>query len=201
MEIRIGTGTVLREDNDLFGEAVDWALDLKTMMDPHRILISDTTFQYLSGEHKNLTCKVGRWPATGRIGMQSVYEYIGYEEEATLALERQMEPQKMETLDIVHGPVIMTVSAMRPVIAIGRSAENDLLLKYPRVSRKHARIEKHRDKFVLVDTSFNGTYVKIGDLDIICVKHDEIPLIGKGIICPGRKASSSSPGAIHFALR
>ncbi len=201
LEIRIGTGTVLREESNLFGEAVNWALNLKTIAEPHRTLVSDTTVQYLSREHKDLTRMVGRWPATGRSGMQSVYEYIGYEEDITLALERQPEPQKMVTLDIIHGPQIMTMGAMRPVIAIGRSAENDLLLKYPRVSRKHARIEKRRDKFVLVDTSFNGTYVKIGDLDIICVKHDEIPLIGKGIICPGRKASSSSPGAIHFALR
>jgi len=66
---------------------------------------------------------------------------------------------------------------------------------------KHARIENRQGKFVLVDTSSNGTYVKIGDLDVICVKHDEIPLIGKGIICPGRNASSSSPGAIHFTPR
>jgi len=57
------------------------------------------------------------------------------------------------------------------------------------------------DKFVLVDTSSNGTYGKIGDLNVICARHDEIPLIGKGIICPGRKGSSSWPGAIHFTPR
>jgi len=201
LEIRIGTGTVLREESNLSGEAVNWALNLKTIAEPHRTLVSDTTVQYLSREHKDLTRRVGQWAATGRSGLQSVYEYYGYEEDITLALERQPEPQKMETLDIIHGPQIMTMGATRPVIAIGRSAENDLLLKYPRVSRKHARIEKRRDKFVLVDTSSNGTYVKIGDLDIICVKQDEILLIGKGIICPGRKASSRSPGAIHFTLR
>ncbi len=201
LEIRIDTGTVLREKSDLFGEAVNWARDLKTIAEPHRTLVSNTTVQYLSRENKDLTRKLGRWPAPGRRDVQTVYEYIGYEEDITLALERQPEPQKMKTLDIIHGSLIMTMGPARPVIAIGRSAENDLLLKYPRVSRKHARIEKRRDKFVLLDTSSNGTYVKIGDLDIICVKHDEIPLIGKGIICPGRKASSSSPGAIHFTLR
>jgi len=201
LEIRIATGTVLREDSDLFGEAVDWPRNLKTVAEPHRTLVSDTTVQYLSKKHKELIRKVGRWPVAGHGGMQSVYEYIGSEDDITLALERQPEPQKMETLDIIYGPLIMTMGATRPVITIGRSAGNDLLLKFPRVSRRHARIEKRRDSFVLVDTSSNGTYVKIGDLDILCIKHNEIPLIGKGIICPGRKASSSSPGAIHFALR
>ncbi len=201
LEIRISTGTVLREGNTLSGEPVDWAMNLDAMAQPGRILVSDTTVQYLSRPHKNLTRMAGRWPVAGHSGMQNVYEYIGYEEDITLAQEHQPAAKKMEMLDIIHGPVVVTMGAARPAIAIGRSAENDLILKYPRVSRKHARIENRQGKFVLVDTSFNGTYVKIGDLDVICVKHDEILLIGQGIICPGRKASSSSPGAIHFTLR
>jgi pSer/pThr/pTyr-binding forkhead associated (FHA) protein len=95
----------------------------------------------------------------------------------------------------------MTMDADCSVIRIGRLAENDLILSYPRVSRKHARIENRQGKFILVDTSTNGTYVKIGDLNTIHVLRDEIPLIGKGTISPGRNAASSSPGAIHFTIR
>ncbi len=201
LDIRIGTGTVLREGNWLSGETVNWAMNLNTMTKPYHTLVSDTTVQYLSRIHKNQTRLVGQRPAAGHSGMQSVFEYIGYEEDITLAMECQPASKKPELLDVIHGPMIVTLGAAHPVIAIGRSAENDLVLKYPRVSRKHARIENRQGKFVLVDTSSNGTFVKIGELDAICIKHDEIPLIGWGIICPGREASSSSPGAIHFTPR
>jgi adenylate cyclase len=201
LDIRISTSTVLREGNWLSGETVNWAMNLNTTAKPYRTLVSDTTVQYLSRVHKDQTRLVGRWPAAGLCGMQSVFEYIGYEEDITLAIECQPATKKTEILDIIHGPIIVSMGPAHPVIAIGRSAENDLVLKYPRVSRKHARIENRQGKFVLVDTSANGTFVKIGDLDVICIKHDEIPLIGRGIICPGREASSSSPGAIHFTPR
>jgi hypothetical protein len=43
--------------------------------------------------------------------------------------------------------------------------------------------------------------VKTGNLDAVCIKKDEIQLIGYGVISPGRQATSSSPGAIHYYLR
>jgi adenylate cyclase len=201
LEIRIGTGTVLREGDRLCGEAVRWAQQASASCTPHRTLVSETTMQYLSRANKNRTHFMARWPTEEHLKFQSVFEYVGDEEDTTLAQEFLLPPARMEVLDIIHGRVVLTVDANRPVIRIGRLAENDLILNYPRVSRKHAKIENRRGKFSLVDTSSNGTYVTIGDLDAIHVIRDEIPLIGKGIISPGRKATSSSPGAIHFTVR
>jgi adenylate cyclase len=201
LEIRIGTGTVLREGDHLSGDAVQWAMYGAASCTPHRTLISETTMQYLSRANKNRTHFLARWPAKERLKFQSIFEYIGDEEDTTLAPDIMQTPVRMEVLDIIHGPVVMTMDENCPIIRIGRLAENDLILNYPRVSRKHAKIENRRGKFALVDTSSNGTYVTIGDLDTILVIRDEIPLIGKGIISPGRKAASSSPGAIHFTIR
>ena len=201
LEIRIGTGTVLREDHRLSGDAVQWALHTATACAPHRTLLSDTTFQYLSTENKKRANVLKSRAASGCRKMQGVFEFVGDDACTTLAQELVHGPADMEVLDVVHGPVVLTMDADRPVITIGRLAENDLILSYPRVSRKHARIENRQGKFMLVDTSTNGTYVKIGDLNTIHVLRDEIPLIGKGTISPGRKAASSSPGAIHFTIR
>jgi adenylate cyclase len=201
LEVRIGTGTVLREGDHLSGDAVQWAMYGAASCTPHRTLISETTMQYLSRANKNRTHFLARWPTKEHLKFQSVFEYIGDEEDTTLAQDIVHTQAKMEALDIIHGPVVMTMDVNCPVIRIGRLAENDLILNYPRVSRKHAKIENRRGKFALVDTSSNGTYVTIGDLDTILVIRDEIPLIGKGIISPGRKAASSSPGAIHFTVR
>jgi adenylate cyclase len=201
LEIRIGTGTVLREDGRLSGDAVQWAMHTTATCTPHRTLVSDTTVQYLSRKYKDRVHFLGRWSSKVGHKLQNVFEYVGDDEDTTLAQELMHTPARMEALDIMHGPVVMTVDTHCPVVRIGRLAENDLILCYPRVSRKHAKIENRQGKFVLVDTSSNGTYVKIGDLDTIHVLQDEILLIGKGTISPGRIAASSSPGAIHFTVR
>lgn len=201
LHIRIGTGTVLREGDRLSGDAVQWATQTAAACAPHQTLISDTTYQYLSMENKDRAHLLGRRVANGDHKLHRVFEYFGDEEGTTLAQDFLPAPANMEVLDIIHGPVVITMDADCPVLRIGRLAENDLILRYPRVSRKHAKIENRQGKFVLVDTSSNGTYVKIGDLDTIHVFRDEIPLIGKGTISPGRKAASSSPGAIHFTVR
>jgi adenylate cyclase len=201
LHIRIGTGTVLREDNCLSGDAVRWAMRDAAACTPHRTLLSDTTYQYLSMENKSRAHLLGGRATNGSRASERVYEFIGDDESATLAQEIVNAPAGMEAMDIVHGPVVLTVDADRSVIRIGRLAENDLILSYPRVSRKHARVEHRHGRFVLVDTSSNGTYVNIGNLDTIHVFRNEIPLIGKGTISPGRKAASSSPGAIHFTVR
>lgn len=199
--IRIGTGTVLREGERLSGDAVQWAMRTAATCTPHRTHLSDTTYQYLSRENKDRAHLLGRRAFQGNHGSQKLFEFTGDDEDTTLAQELGHAPAVMEVLDIIHGPVVLTINAERPVVRIGRLAENDLIISYPRVSRKHAKIEYRQGKFVLVDTSSNGTYVKIGDLDAIYVLKDEIPLIGKGAISPGRKAASSSPGAIHFTVR
>jgi adenylate cyclase len=201
LEIRIGTGTVLSENDRLSGDALDWAMHAAAACTPHRTVVSETTMQYLSRANKNRTYFLARWPAKEHLKFQSVFEYIGDEEDTTMAPDIVHAPAAMEALDIIHGPVVMTMDAHCPLIRIGRLAENDLILNYPRVSRKHAKIENRRGRFALVDTSSNGTYVTIGDLDPIHVIQDEILLIGKGIISPGRRAASSSPGAIHFTVR
>ena len=201
LHIRIGTGTVLREGDILSGDAVQWAMHTPAACTPHRTILSGTTYQYLSMRNRDRAHLLGRRTVNGSQKLQREFEFVGDDAGITLAHELAHAPSGIEVLDVVHGPVVMTMDADCLVIRIGRLAENDLILTYPRVSRKHAKIENRQGKFVLVDTSTNGTYVKIGDLETIHVLRDEIPLIGKGTISPGRKAASSSPGAIHFTVR
>jgi hypothetical protein len=201
LHIRIGTGTVLREGDRLFGDAVQWAMHSAATCTPHRTLLSDTTYQYLSMENKGRAHFLEHRGAKDSQASQREYEFFRDDENTTLAQELANTPAGMAVMDIVHGPVVLTVDADHPVIRIGRLAANDLILSYPRVSRKHARVEHRQDRFVLVDTSSNGTYVKIGNLDTLHIFQNEIQLIGKGTISPGRKAASSSPGAIHFTVR
>lgn len=201
LQIRIGTGVVVREGKRLYGEAVTFAEKMKTGGHAFQILLSEATRNCLSRAYADQTRFVGEWPINGSNHRLNVYEFLADVEDETLAAERLSEFEYSQALDIMLGAIILTVDERCPYCTIGRQAGNDIIMKYPRVSRQHAKIEKRQHKFVLKDTSSNGTFIKTGDFDTVCIKNDEIQLIGKGVISPGRQAASSSPGAIHYHLR
>lgn len=64
-----------------------------------------------------------------------------------------------ELMVLENGKVIQTLSLDR-TIQIGRSPSNDVVLKEPKVSRKHAEIQYIGGKYIILDLeSSNGTYV------------------------------------------
>lgn len=200
--IRIDTGTVIRVGNKIFGDAVNSAAKMKTLAKPYQTLISEATLNYLSEQHKKLTRFVGKLPIKGKSGTYDIFEYLHEEENATLVMEPPAhEMASLASLDLTFNSTTLTVDENQAVITIGRLPANDIVMKYPGVSRMHAKVEHRKGKFVLVDASSNGTYVNIAGRDPVYVKHDEFQLFGKGIICPGRKATPKSPGAIHYVIR
>ncbi len=201
LQIRIGTGVVIRKGSSLKGEPVNFAANMKPVARPFQTLISETTCKYLSNEYASQTRFVGQWPINGDNNLVNVFEYVADPAETTVATEHPDDEASPQMLDLILGSTILTVDDHFPVCTIGRQVKNDIILKYPRVSRWHAKVEKRKNKFFLKDTSLNGTYVKMGNIESVSLKNDEIQLIGKGVIFPGRKATPSSPGAIHFSLR
>lgn len=201
LQIRIGTGIVVRKGKNLHGEPINFATHMKPMARPFQTLISESTRNYLSKDYAHQTRFLGQWPINGEHHLVSVYEYIADAEKTILSGEHPLESEPPMVLDLIFGSTVLTVDDHYPVCTIGRQAKNDMILKYPRVSRWHAKVEKRNRKFILKDSSYNGTFIKIGNLDTVCLKNDEMQLIGKGVIFPGREATPSSPGAIHFNLR
>ena len=200
--IRIDTGKIIRSGNELFGEAVNTAAKMKSLTKPSQTLISKTTRDNLSIENQRLTRFIGNFPIKGMTGTFDIFEYIADLEGVTQMIERRFEvPHSPEVLHLTRGTIVITVDEERPSMTIGRLPGNDIVLKYPHVSRLHAKIEHRRGKFVLVDTSVNGTYIHVSDQDTIYLNHDELQLQGKGMICPGKEVPADAPGVIHFAIR
>ena len=83
-------------------------------------------------------------------------------------------------------------------ITIGRAGENDVVVKGRLSSRRHARIEIGRSKFVLVDQSTNGTFVQTGDGEELFIRQDILQLKGQGMIGLGCLPQQGSQHTIHF---
>ena len=66
-------------------------------------------------------------------------------------------------------------------------------------SRFHAKVEFRKSRFYLVDQSLNGTYLRSED-DEVCLRHEEIPLKGEGMISLGRPVGSAPQLQIAFTV-
>jgi hypothetical protein len=83
-------------------------------------------------------------------------------------------------LTLKHGDRQIELSEATPTLSIGRDLQNDVVIADRKASRMHARIERRRDKFVLIDHSSNGTYVTVhGEVEIV-LRREELVLRNRG---------------------
>jgi hypothetical protein len=93
--------------------------------------------------------------------------------------------------EVVAGP-------SREQIKLGRESSSDVVIADRKASREHARIERRRDKFVLIDVSSNGTFVTFHGEPEMAVKREEVVLHGRGSISFGHPYSSDPTEVAAF---
>ncbi|MGD2270812.1 MAG: adenylate/guanylate cyclase domain-containing protein [Desulfobacterales bacterium] len=200
--IGIHVGPVIREDHDIFGDAVNLAARVVSLAKPRQILITEQTFKSLTPAYQAAVRYLDKDTVKGKTGELDIYEFVWEPGDITVMLERSSaQPALQSCLRLKCGDKTVTVNPLKPRITLGRQPKNDLVLDYQRISRFHASIEYRRGKFVLSDNSANGTYVLLENQDSIFIKRDETLLSGSGIISLGRQATPGSPGAIHFDVK
>ena len=105
-------------------------------------------------------------------------------------------------LELRLGRRMIVMSHDRPTVTMGRQRHNDIEIVDTRVSRSHARIEFRQGRFILIDHSTNGTYVKLnGSDDSVNLKKSELTLDGAGAITLGRKIIDRPSRTIYFTLK
>ncbi|MDR2032391.1 MAG: FHA domain-containing protein [Azoarcus sp.] len=95
---------------------------------------------------------------------------------------------------------MMFVEENRPIVLIGRELANDIVIVDPRASRQHARIERRRDGYILVDQSTNGCFVEILGREECFIKDEELLLSGRGRIGCGFSPKETVEDAVFFEI-
>jgi predicted component of type VI protein secretion system len=86
------------------------------------------------------------------------------------------------------------------VLAIGRDLAGDVVLTGKNASRQHARIERRRDQYFLIDESTNGTYVTTdGDAELL-LRRDQVLLRGSGLVSFGAASTDPDAETLRFTL-
>jgi hypothetical protein len=88
-------------------------------------------------------------------------------------------------------------SQQMPVV-LGRSPQATFCVDDSRVSRSHARVDWHGGAFQLTDLSYNGTYVRFADGEIVSLRRGSCTLHGSGSIGLGGSPVDPSSACLAF---
>ena len=201
--IRVGIhwGPVIHERDDVFGDTVNLAARMATIAKSRQILMTEQTVAETPPEMQAMVRCIDRTRVKGKTVEIDIYEFIWEQQDATFMVQRSpLASPSQFRLILRFGYQTIELDSNRPIATPGRRRRTDLVIDDVHVSRTHARIECRRGKFVLIDQSTNGTYVRTQGVEseTTLVHRDEVQLSGSGIIGVGRLVDPDSLEAVHF---
>ena len=93
----------------------------------------------------------------------------------------------------------MFANAQMPVV-LGRSPQATFCVDDSRVSRSHARVAWHGGSFQLSDLSYNGTYVRFSEGEIVSLRRGSCTLHGSGSIGLGGSPKDPNSACVSFEV-
>jgi len=203
--IRVGChfGPVVLENRDVFGSSVHTANRMTSQAKAGQIITTAATVERLSPEWRASVRQIDVAQIRGQGGEVALYEVLWQTEDVTsmlpaIALTARDQKRRVRLTLFVQDRELV-VDEQHPQAVIGRSEDNDLVVRGNLISRLHARVEFHRNRFMLTDQSTNGTFVQPDGQEEAFVRRDSIQLKGEGLIGLGRVPEADSPQTIRYA--
>ena len=207
IRIGIGYGKALKDDNDLFGESVNDAAFVTGVAKGSQVVMTSSVYEHLSQELKDLSEEFDEIVIKGGTETSVIYRLAwnapssGYSETQVLTVQTVNQHLERNAMRLTFRGRSFIVRAEETPFIIGRSRLHvALFIDSELVSRDHCHIEFRRGKFVLIDRSTNGTYIKPYESQEIYLRREELPLLGKGTISLGVSNESQVDDLIEFEI-
>ena len=202
--IRVGfhAGPVIEEKGDVFGDTVNVAARMAGLAKGMQIMTTRATVDALPAALRASTRPIAALAVKGKSDELLVCEVLWQEgDDLTMAAGALQTAEVAVTLVIRHGAREIVLGADRPSVMIGRDPGSDVVIADPKASRQHARIEKRRDKFFVIDQSSNGTFVTFSGEPEVALRREEAMLRRTGRIVFGHSAVEATVDVVEFAVR
>lgn len=202
--IRVGfhCGPVIEESGDVFGDTVNLAARMAGLAKSMQIITTRATVERLSAPLRDSTRKIAALSVKGKGDDIDVCEVIWQAgDDLTMATALITAASTQIKLHLAHGAREFVLEQANTGIVLGRDASCQIVLADRMASRVHARIERRRDKFFLVDQSTNGTFVTFAGETEIVLRREELMLRGRGRITFGHSSGESSEETVEFTVR
>jgi hypothetical protein len=163
-----------------------------------QVILSEQTVAALTPSLRSRVRQIDSLTVKGKHDDIAIYELLWQDSEAELTAMTTRPRALPAHIRLRHGTREVELDEARPSCALGRDQQNDVVIADRMASRMHARIERRRDKFVLVDQSSNGTYVTIEGEPEIQLRREELILRGHGRISFGHAREENAGETLEF---
>jgi hypothetical protein len=190
---------VLQETADVFGDTVNVAAYMVGFAKGGQTMTTGRSVAALSASLRGNTRPIDALAVKGKQEVIDVHELLWQKSgDPTMLSERLQAAGAAGSLRLIHGGREIRLDASRTFASLGRDPLNHVVIGDRMASRVHARIERRRGKFVLVDQSTNGTYITVrGDTELQ-LRYEEFILRGRGIICFGHSTQAGPAEIVEF---
>jgi len=201
LAIRVGfhVGPAIEVDGDVFGDSVNVAARMAALAKGEQVILSGQTADALTPLLRSRVREIDSLTVKGKHKDIGIFELIWQVSKDDLTALSARPARPRARLRLRHGPREIELGEVHSTLALGRDAQNDVVIADRMASRMHARIERRRDKFVLVDQSSNGTYVTIDGEPEIELRREEMILRGRGHLSFGHASQGDSGEVLAFS--
>lgn len=197
--LRIGVhcGAAIESEGDVFGDSVNVAARMVALAKSGQVILTASTADGLSPELRGKVREVDVMTVKGKEKDIAIMELV-WLDSAELTTLTTRPKIRVAHLQLVHGTREIDLGPGATTITIGRDAQNDVVIADRLASRQHARIERRRDKFVVVDQSSNGTFVTIEGESEVQLRREEMFLRQSGHISFGHAYAADPVETLVF---
>jgi len=201
LHIGFHSGPAVEDAGDVFGDCVNVAARLTDFAKGGQIFTSAHTAAELSPAMKKRTRDQDAHTLRGKAQDIGLFELTWQESEDEMTMMSPRQTIAPASVKLKHGTRDIELGAAHSVLTLGRDQQNDVMVADRKASRLHARIERRRDKFVLIDHSSNGTWVTVEGKTEITLRREELILRGRGHVSFGHAFADDPAEVLTFACQ
>ena len=196
LQVALARGEVVEMAGDCYGDAVNVAARLLDHAGDNETLLTGEVRGGLSAELRSRLRSLDRLVLRGRVEPVEVHVMGGRRGGVDLAATQFGDVATVHEPDglrLMWGGLQRVFASQQMPVVLGRSPQATFCVDDTRVSRSHARVDWHGGSFQISDLSYNGTYVRFNDGEIVSLRRGSCTLHGSGTI--GLGGSPSDPGS------
>lgn len=203
--IGIQFGSVLQENGDVFGDAVNVAARLCSLAKAGEILTTADTVRHLPAMLRALTRHIDTAEVKGRREPVEIHQVLWGEanDDATTTMLSTASPmatsRRPRGITLTLGGNTARIQIGAKPLTLGRT-QGDLVVPDSLVSRHHATLEAARGKFFMTDASTNGTFLLFDHGAHTVLRRESGELTDSGWIGLGRPPTADNPYRIRFVV-
>ena len=203
VQVALARGEVVEMGGDCFGDAVNVAARLLDHAGDNETLITGEVLRGLGAEHRLRYRSLDRMVLRGRAEPVQVHVLGGRrggDSAVTQFGDVTAPSHEPDALRLVWHPLDRVFASEQMPVVLGRSPQATFCVDDSRVSRSHARVDWHGGSFQLADLSYNGTYVRFADGEVVSLRRGSCTLHGSGTIALGGAPSDPTSAQVRFEV-